>query len=78
MTLTHEALETLRKRLPRGYQSTLVRQFDGRYSQSYISRVAHGTLSNEEVLVALVELAEEHERKQAELEARARGEQTRA
>lgn len=71
-TTTPAHLSKLRKRLPRGYQTTAVKRLR-RYSQSYVSMVANGTRANAAVMKMLCRIAEEHEAAQQELNARMAG-----
>lgn len=68
MTLTTDALETLRGKLPWGYQRTVVERLNHKYSQPYVHQVAYGKRQNEEILAELLKLAEEAKQKRSSLE----------
>ena len=58
-TLTPEDLAKLRSRLPRGYQQKVADALRKRYSRQYVGHVANGIRTNETVLAALIQFAQE-------------------
>lgn len=68
--LTATEARKLKRRLPKGYQRICRQQLKQKYSLSYIGYVANGRRSSEEVLLALLDIAEKHEARQQELKRR--------
>ena len=68
-----QSLHNLRNRLPIGYQKTAMRRLRNKYSQPYISMVAHGHRFNEQVLNTLAKLADEQDAKRTALEGQLAG-----
>jgi hypothetical protein len=76
MGLSKSDIEQLRNRLPHGYQAMIQARMEGRgskVSKQTVSYVLTGKQFREDVLVAAIEVAEEHEAKMLELARRARG-----
>lgn len=69
MALTPTSLRKLRKRLPRGYQTLVVKELKGKYSRAMVGHVAVGKRYNQEVIEALVRVAERTRSAQKRLEA---------
>lgn len=69
MALTPASLRKLRKRLPRGYQTLVAQELRGKYSRAMVGHVAIGKRFNQEVVEALIRVAERAQRERAKLEA---------
>lgn len=67
------ALTRLRKRLPRGAASTAFTRLKGAFSRPYIYMCLNGSRYNQAVMDVLLAIAEEHEAKTQEMNARAMG-----
>lgn len=75
MTLTKNDLKRLRRRLPRGYTTLVVNHLAVKgtaVSPQLVTMVMGGHRSNLEVLQAIVEVAEEHEKTVLHLSRRVR------
>ena len=76
MALDSRSLKRLRKRLPRTFMKSaqdklIVKGRD--LSKSYISQVVNGGRFDQGVIEVLIKVADEHQRQNARLAARARG-----
>lgn len=69
MALTKESSDKLKSRLPVDYASKIAARFP-QYTAAYIRMIASGTRDNSDVLVAIIELAEQTEQAKRELEER--------
>ena len=81
MALDARSLQRLRQRLPARYiQPTLDKlgRRGKRLSKSYVSQILSGDRFDQEIVEALISVADEHQSGVAELKARARGMQRRA
>jgi hypothetical protein len=68
VALTPASLRKLRKRLPRGYQTLVATELKGKYSRAMVGHVALGKRFNQEVVEALIRVAERTQRENAKME----------
>lgn len=68
VALTSASLRKLRKRLPRGYQTLVATELNGKYSRAMVGHVALGKRHNQEVIEALIRVAERTQRENAKME----------
>jgi hypothetical protein len=76
MSLTPESLRKLRKRLPKAAVPRVVEQLNAqglRFTEKYLYMNLSGKRYNHQVMLALIEYAEKHEREQRQLNDRAAG-----